>query len=423
MNIIEQYGHGLEIPKDELTAIERDRLLSEGKEVDRIMCCIDTGETLAPMIGLKVKDYYFSSEKMLELEQYIYDTFHSDGAGLSTTLRGMAEAMGSKIKYYDHNIAQLETPALASLDDVDQAKLVDVDKDGRLPIILKGLKMVKENLGDKVPVSGTVTGPFTIAAMVVGTENLLIGMIKKPDKVKQLMEVITENNERYIARMLEMGVGVGFADPVSTTSLLRVKQYKEFSLPYFVTFADFVLQIAYEFRKFFDDPLDHMKRIYNRYCVWKVLLDVAKIIIVHVSNEVSNSKTFFLRNGCEIWLCHVLPAAFEQIDHFSCAKVLNDQRILADLIDIQMHFVDADRIRQGEPLHVDKPVKYADDICIRSVELSCDICGRLGQIPEFIDDEEISCTCVPAMFAYEIERFVFFQSALIVRAAPAPLFQ
>ena len=213
MGIIEQYGHGLEIPKDELTAIERDRLLSEGKEVDRIMCCIDTGETLAPMIGLKVKDYYFSSEKMLELEQYIYDTFHSDGA---------------------------ETPALASLDDVDQAKLVDVDKDGRLPIILKGLKMVKENLGDKVPVSGTVTGPFTIAAMVVGTEKLLIGMIKKPDKVKQLMEVITENNERYIARMLEMGVGVGFADPVSTTSLLRVKQYREFSLPYFQHNVDFI---------------------------------------------------------------------------------------------------------------------------------------------------------------------------------------
>ena len=48
MNIIEQYGHGLEIPKDELTAIERDRLLNEGKEVDRIMCCIDTGETSRP---------------------------------------------------------------------------------------------------------------------------------------------------------------------------------------------------------------------------------------------------------------------------------------------------------------------------------------------------------------------------------------
>ena len=37
-----------------------------------------------------------------------------------------------------------------------------------------------------------------------------------------------------------MGVGVGFADPVSTTSLLRVKQYREFSLPYFQHNVDFI---------------------------------------------------------------------------------------------------------------------------------------------------------------------------------------
>lgn len=58
---MEQYLHGLEIKPDELTAVEREKLLREGKEVDRIPCCIDTGETLAPMIGIKVKDYYFSS--------------------------------------------------------------------------------------------------------------------------------------------------------------------------------------------------------------------------------------------------------------------------------------------------------------------------------------------------------------------------
>ncbi len=45
------------------------------------MCCLDTGETLAPMIGATLKEYYHSSEKMCELEEYIYETFHSDGAG------------------------------------------------------------------------------------------------------------------------------------------------------------------------------------------------------------------------------------------------------------------------------------------------------------------------------------------------------
>ena len=132
--MIEKYLNGLEIKKDELTAIERDKLLSEGKEVDRIMCCLDTGETLAPMINSTLKEYYFSSEKMLQLEEYIYENFHSDGAGVSCTLRGMAEAMGAKVKYSDYNVAQIEEHAL-TLDQAEHAKLVDIDKDGRLPII------------------------------------------------------------------------------------------------------------------------------------------------------------------------------------------------------------------------------------------------------------------------------------------------
>lgn len=238
--MIEQYLHGLKIPKDELTPLERDRLYGQGKEVDRIPCSIDTGETLAPLIGCSLKDYYHSSDKMLELEMYIHDKFNSDGAGLSTTLRGMAEAMGSVIRYSDRNIAMLETPAIQSYDEIDNARYVDVDKDGRLPIILEGLRKVKKKLGDTVPVSGTVTGPFTIAAMVLGTERLLIGMRKKPEKIHQLMEVITENNRRYIERMLEIGIGVGFADPVSSTDLIRVSQYEEFSLPYFQKNVDYI---------------------------------------------------------------------------------------------------------------------------------------------------------------------------------------
>lgn len=240
---IDKYLNGLEIPKDELTPIERMQLFDQGKEIDRIPCCLDTGETMAPLLGFSIKDYYHSAEKMCQLEEYLFETFHSDGVGLSTTLRGMAEAMGSEIKYMDHNIAQLKTPAL-TLNTIDNAKLVDIDKDGRLPIILEGLTMVKKKLGDKVPVGGTVTGPFTVAAMLLGTEQLLIGTIKKPEKIKQLMEVIVENNNRYIKRLVDMGVGIGFADPVSSTNLISVAQYQEFSLPYFKKNVDYIKSLG-----------------------------------------------------------------------------------------------------------------------------------------------------------------------------------
>lgn len=234
------YGNGLVAPKDELTPLERSRLLREGKEVDRIPACLDTGETMAPLIGVTIKDYYHSADKMVELEEYLYENFHGDGAGLSTTLRGMAEAMGAEIAYYDNNIAQLKKPAIQGFKNIDCAKLVDVEKDGRLPIVLEGLKRVKKSLGDKVPISGTVTGPFTVAAMVLGTEWLLMGMLKCPEKIKQLLEVIVENNNRYIKRLLDMEVGIGFADPVSSTALISPAQYREFSLPYFQKNVDYI---------------------------------------------------------------------------------------------------------------------------------------------------------------------------------------
>jgi len=243
MDIISRYLNGLEVPKDELTSLERTILYGKGQAVDRIPCCLDGGETMSYLIGAGIDEYYFSSEIMCNVEEYIHEKFGSDGAGISTSLRGMAEAMGSEIKYTRNNVAQLRKPAL-KLSEVDNAKLVDIDKDGRLLVILDAVRKVKERLGDKVSVSASVTGPLSIAAMVVGTENLLIGMIKKPQQVHQLMEVIVENNNRLIKRLVEMGVGIGFPDPVSSTALISVEQYRKFSLPYFKRNVDYVKSLG-----------------------------------------------------------------------------------------------------------------------------------------------------------------------------------
>lgn len=235
---VTEYDHS-KVKKDELSALERSKLLSQGKEVDRLPCCLDGGETMAPMMGFSIKDYYFSSEMMAKQEIYMYRTFGTDGVGLSNTLRGMAEAMGAEIRYSDDNIAQLAKPAL-TLKNIDEAKLIDVDKDGRFHIILEGLKILQAELGQECPISATVTGPFTIAAMVLGTEHLLMGMLKKPDKIHQLLDVIVENNRRYIDRLLGLGVGIGFADPVSTTMIISADQYRQFSLPYFQKNVDYI---------------------------------------------------------------------------------------------------------------------------------------------------------------------------------------
>ncbi|HLR35366.1 MAG TPA: uroporphyrinogen decarboxylase family protein [Tissierellales bacterium] len=217
--------------KEEMTPKERMEAFSKGKEIDRIICIPDMGVTMAPFIGITAKEYYHSAELMAELEIALFKKLRHDSVGISTSLRGVAEAMGSKVGFPDYGISYLLEPAVKSVNEIDSLKVADPLKDGKLPILIKALKLTKDALIDEVDVGASMSGPFSVAASVVGTENLMKWMIKYPKKIHTLMEIVAESNNRYIEEVAKLGISIGFADPVSSTSLISPKQFREFSLP------------------------------------------------------------------------------------------------------------------------------------------------------------------------------------------------
>jgi MtaA/CmuA family methyltransferase len=217
--------------KEEMTPKERMEAFSKGMEIDRLICIPDMGATMVPFIGVTAKDYYHSARLMADLEIALFRRLHHDSVGISTSLRGVAEAMGAKVGYPDYAISYLLKPAINSINEIESLKVVDPVKDGKLPILIEALKLTKDALKDEVDVSASMSGPFSVAASVVGTENLLKWMIKYPQKVHTLMEIVAESNNRYIEEVAKLGISIGFADPVSSTSLISPKQFREFSLP------------------------------------------------------------------------------------------------------------------------------------------------------------------------------------------------
>jgi len=215
-----------------MTSMERMTAFAKGEDIDRIPCSISTGETMVSFIGIDTKEYYYSAERMVELELALYERFGADGVKISTSLRGVSEAMGSKLHYPDNGLQLLETPAIKNVKDIVNLIPLNPEKGGRLPIVFKALKMLKGKIGNKAKVGLGLTGPFSTAASLVGTENLLKWIIKYPKDIHILMEIVTESNNRLIERAVELGVGVGFSDPVSSTNVIGVKHFNEFSAPY-----------------------------------------------------------------------------------------------------------------------------------------------------------------------------------------------
>lgn len=146
-----------------------------------------------------------------------------------------AEAAGCAVTYYDDGDSSI--PAVGpdgaifqGVDDVASLKLPDPNKDGRMPINLAAAKNIFKALGKEIPIRGAVSGPFSMAANLVGPENLFILTVTQPTLVKDLMNFSTEVIKAYGQAFIEIGCGVVIFDSQASPELLSPAMYKEFVL-------------------------------------------------------------------------------------------------------------------------------------------------------------------------------------------------
>ncbi|AET68060.1 uroporphyrinogen-III decarboxylase [Desulfosporosinus orientis DSM 765] len=222
----------MEIKQDLMTPKERMQAFAQGKPTDRIPCNPIMGETLSSLIGRTTYEVYHDPEVYADLEIALFRKFRHDAVGVGIGLREVAEAMGTKVIYPPNNISYVAEPALKDIRDVAKLSPVNPYQDGKIPIRLIALKMTRDALFKEVNVSCGIPGPFTTASGLLGTENLLKALIKYPEKVHELMEIIVESNFRIIDIAAEMGVGIGIADPISSSTIISKKFFQIFSMPY-----------------------------------------------------------------------------------------------------------------------------------------------------------------------------------------------
>lgn len=222
----------MEIKKDKMTAKERMDALAQGRPIDRIPCTPNMGVTMSSFIRQTTYDYYHNADLIVELEVALFRNLHHDSVGAGFSIKEVAEAMGSKVVYPPNGMAYVAEPALQNIQDIAKVRPADPRKNGHLPLKLKALSNLQMALGREVNVGSSIPGPLSTAADVAGTRTFLTAMLKYPEKVHELLEIVTETNIRIIDILCDMGVGVSMADPVSSNSLISAKSYREFSFPY-----------------------------------------------------------------------------------------------------------------------------------------------------------------------------------------------
>ncbi|HMA93941.1 MAG TPA: uroporphyrinogen decarboxylase family protein, partial [Polyangiaceae bacterium] len=165
-----------------------------------------------------------------QVEAYRY--YGHDFINVGPGLTGIAEAFGAKVIIPAASTPYVAGPAIEQLTDVGSLKLPVPESTARLPMFLDAAELALRQVGDEVLVTMTLGGPFTTACNIFGTERLLRELRRNGPLVHQLLRVATDAVVRFAKAAIARGARIGLADPTASGSVIGLKVFESFALPY-----------------------------------------------------------------------------------------------------------------------------------------------------------------------------------------------
>ncbi|SFQ50830.1 uroporphyrinogen decarboxylase [Lachnospiraceae bacterium XBB1006] len=223
----------MELIKLEMTPKERRAAYAKGEEVDRIPATLSAGETAPPLYGYRMRDYYFNADVIVDVESRLAEDFGADNMGVGLGLRSVVEALGTEIAIPENSVSYIAKPRLQSFDQVRELSMINIDRDGRFPILMEALDKLLNKYGNERGLGSGLAGPFTTAAGLIGTEQFLMGMIRDEEGAHRLLQFTTDCVVE-VCREINKRFGIGFmlSEPMGSMNLISKRQFNKFFLPY-----------------------------------------------------------------------------------------------------------------------------------------------------------------------------------------------
>ena len=219
---------------EELTPFERMMMALEGKKPDRVPVFPLVRDWCLRQVGFKVSEAMTSAEKHVFAQYYCVREFGYDAVRDFYGTHAESEAMGSRLKIPDDGPPSVAEFAVKDYnEDLPKLRIPNPWRDGRLPMILEGVKRLKELCGGTIPVVVYIQAPFRHASMLRGSNEIMRDTYKRPDRVKDLLEIATASQIAYGIACVHAGADIIFmSDPTSSGDAISVKTWEEFGLPY-----------------------------------------------------------------------------------------------------------------------------------------------------------------------------------------------
>jgi uroporphyrinogen decarboxylase len=187
----------------------------------------------AKYAGFKYIDYCRDAEKLAEAQMATAGQFKIDAVYVDSDPVIEIEAMGATVDYSDDEAPTASRPAVESRDDISSLKVPDPDKDGRLPVWLKAIRILKRQVGEELAVFANINGPFQAAAQLRGIAQICMDFYRNPGLVSELLNLTSETATAFAKLEVEAGAdAIVLGDAMSSPNLISPRHFAQFSFPH-----------------------------------------------------------------------------------------------------------------------------------------------------------------------------------------------
>jgi len=198
-----------------------------GKKTERTPWVPFVGCHGGALIGKSADEYLRSGELMIRGTKEAIRLYRPDGIPVMFDLQIEAEAMGCQLQWAKDNPPAVINHVLSDGKQLSDLNLPD-ENSGRIPEMLKAIRTLKNETSD-VALYGLVTGPFTLALHLKGTD-IFMDMFDYPDRVKELVQFANEIAKKMARMYINAGCDViALVDPM--TSQISPDAFREFVTP------------------------------------------------------------------------------------------------------------------------------------------------------------------------------------------------
>ena len=211
-----------------LTGRQLVRAAFLGERTERAPWVPFVGCHAATLLGVAADEYLKSADLVRDGVQAAIDRYQPDGIPVFFDLQVEAEILGCQLNWAAETPPSVTEHPLTGGRSLEDLAVPSADA-GRMPVILEATRAIRAANPD-IALYGLVTGPFTMALHLQGTD-IFMRMFDEPDYVERLLNFTSRVAQAASRYYLEAGCDViAIVDPM--TSQIGPDQFQDFVTPY-----------------------------------------------------------------------------------------------------------------------------------------------------------------------------------------------